>query len=89
MALINQPLTSSVDDISIDENQNAVAVVNSEWRNFFGAVSNICIAVTSSGTTVQRPTKFLFTGRPYFDTTLGIPIWYKTAGWVNSVGGAV
>lgn len=38
------------------------------------------------GTTAQRPT----TNRhQYFDTTLGIPIWWNDTNWVNSVGGIV
>lgn len=81
MAIINQPPTTAV-----DSNGDVVA---SEWRLFFVAVFNVCLAVTSSGTTAQRPTKLLWTGRPYFDTTLGKPIWYKTAGWVDATGAAV
>jgi hypothetical protein len=27
-----------------------------------------------------------FTGQMYFDTTLGIPIWWNGAAWVNSAG---
>lgn len=58
------------------------------WQNFFSGMSNVLNAMTSSGTTAQRPTKGLFTGRMYFDTTLGLPIWYKTAGWVKADGTA-
>ena len=43
-----------------------------------------------SGTTANRPTKNLFPGRPYFDTTLGTPIWFKAGTtWVNASGVAV
>lgn len=43
-----------------------------------------------SGTTANRPTTNLFPGRPYFDETLGIPIWFKTGStWVNASGVAV
>jgi hypothetical protein len=91
MAIINQPPTSAVDDgTAIDANGDpAIASVNSEWRNFFGSVYNVCLASTMSGTTANRPTKLLWTGRNYFDTTLGKPIWYKTAGWVDATGAAV
>jgi len=58
------------------------------WQTFFSSVARILTAMTSSGTTAQRPTVGLFTGRMYFDTTLGLPIWYKTAGWVKADGSA-
>mgnify|MGYP003394103925 CR=1 FL=1 len=42
----------------------------------------------NSGTTAQRPTQNLYVGKTYFDTTLGIPIWYSGAIWVKSDGTA-
>jgi hypothetical protein len=91
MGIINQPPTSAVDDSNaVDANKSPVnSAVNQEWRNFFGSVYNVCLAVTSSSTTANRPTKFLWTGRPHFDTTIGKPIWYKTAGWVDATGAPV
>ena len=86
MALINSPPLSAVDSVNAEGNP---ADVNSEWRAFFSSVYTICFAVQQSGTTANRPTKLLFTGRPYFDTTLAKPIWYKTAGWVDATGAAV
>ena len=59
------------------------------WRNFFNQVYVICNAMTLSGTTAQRPTVMLWKGRMFFDTTLGKPIWYKTAGWVGATGAGV
>lgn len=49
----------------------------------------IVAAVISSGTTANRPTKNLWNGRTYFDTTLGKPIWYYGTGWVDATGAAV
>jgi len=42
------------------------------------------------GTTANRPTSDLWQGRPFFDTTLGQPIWYDLANteWVDATGGA-
>ena len=52
--------------------------------------SSIINAMVMSGTTAQRPTSFLWVGRPYFDTTLaagaGRPIWYNGTIWVLSDG---
>ena len=58
------------------------------WQTFLSSVARILTAQTSSGTTAQRPTVGLFTGRQYFDTTLGLLIFYKTAGWVKADGSA-
>ncbi len=74
MALIGQPGTDPVDRQVNGTNTE----VNQGWRNFFQAVFNILTALTMSGTTADRPTKFLWVGRPYFDTTLGMAIFLKT-----------
>jgi len=60
-----------------------------DWVSWFTTAYNILNATTLSGTTANRPVKFLYTSRTYFDTTLGKPIWYKTAGWVDATGAAV
>lgn len=39
-----------------------------------------------SGGTGARPTYSLQVGQMYFDTDLGIPIWYNGANWVNASG---
>ena len=79
MALISEPPLSPVDQ------SGAVSPV---WRTFFGAVFTILSALTQSGTTANRPTRGLWTGRMYFDTTLGLPIWYEGPGWVKADGTA-
>lgn len=68
----------------------ALSVVQA-WAS---SVTGILNAVVASGTTANRPTKFLWVGRPFMDTTLGIPIWIQsiTAGvatWVDATGAAV
>jgi len=63
--------------------------VTREWSSWFTAVFNVVFAVTQSGTTAQRPTALLWVGRPYFDTTLGKPIWYDangSTGWCLATG---
>lgn len=51
-------------------------------------VSRALTEFASSGTTANRPTASLWTGRVYFDTTLGKPIWYDGAQWVDATGAA-
>lgn len=49
-------------------------------------------SVDNSGATADRPTKNLFVGRPYFDATLGKPIWLKSVRptvWVDATGTSV
>ena len=45
-------------------------------------------AATGVGTTANRPAGPA-TGCGYFDTTLGIPIWYDGANWINASGTTV
>lgn len=78
MALIGSPPNTNVDD-----------TIGQGWAQFFNAVYNILFAITQSGTTANRPLKFLWIGRPYFDRSLGIPIWYSGTVWVNASGGIV
>jgi len=63
--------------------------VSKGWKEFFSAAQQILFAVSQSGTTAQRPTQFLWVGRPYFDTTLGFPVWWTgpaVPDWVDSTG---
>lgn len=45
--------------------------------------------LTASGTTAARPAAPAFVGQPYFDTTLGYPVWWNGATWVNASGAHV
>lgn len=45
--------------------------------------------LTASGTTAARPSAPAFVGQPYFDTTLGIPVWWMGSHWVNASGATV
>jgi len=57
-------------------------------RLYFNQIDNFTqnIAKPTFGTTAHRPTFDLPIGTIYFDTTLGIPIWYNGTHWVNSSG---
>lgn len=75
MALINPPPSGKPEDTSA-------------WRNWFNALFRIGHAVTSSGTTAQRPTKDLYPGRFYYDTDLDMPVWRNAANddWHDATG---
>jgi hypothetical protein len=58
---------------------------------FSGTVVNNAIANSSflnwhNGDTASRPTFALIVGAMYFDTDLGIPIWYNGTAWVDATG---
>ncbi len=40
----------------------------------------------ANGDTASRPTSLATNGTMYFDTTLGIPIWYDGTNWVDATG---
>ena len=80
MSLINQPPNVKVDDAT---------QVNQGWATFFNTVFQLLVALTSSGTTANRPTKMLWVGRTYFDTTLTRPIWYTGTNWIRADGTVV
>jgi hypothetical protein len=60
-------------------------------RLHFNTINNSITAliVPASGTTANRPTERLLVGQQYYDTTLGIPIWYNGTVWKNASGTTV
>jgi hypothetical protein len=65
--------------------------LNTALRLYFNTIDNFSqnITVPSSGTTANRPADVLQVGQFYFDTTLGIPIWYNGTVWKNASGTTV
>lgn len=60
---------------------------------FFNALQAIAFYSSRSGPTGSRPTStsFRWIGMPYFDVTLGLPVFLKTASsnaWVKADGSA-
>lgn len=66
------------------------------YQAFIASIFNWLSPVGQSGPTSQRPTPgvntFMYIGRSYFDTTLGIPIFVRSLNptvWVNGAGSVV
>lgn len=62
------------------------------WFSWFNRLFFLAQALGDSGVTALRPTKSLYVGRNYFDTTLGKPIWIQSLNptvWVDATGAAV
>jgi len=64
---------------------------SNEWIAWFDQVTIAINSIQKSGTTADRPTKNLYIGQRYFDTTLGRPIYLQSyafgvATWAFSNG---
>jgi hypothetical protein len=60
------------------------------WLQWFADLSHLVSVMSGSGPSSQRPAPPPFIGYQYFDTTLGKPIWAKTASqWVDATGAPV
>ena len=59
------------------------------WREWFSLVDITMNSLRQSGTTLQRPTVGIWTGRVYFDTDFGQPIWYDGTLWVDASGSPI
>ena len=62
------------------------------WANWMSQAWAILAAVEQSGVTADRPTTNLWIGRTFFDTTIGLPIWYDgnvVTGWIDAAGNQV
>lgn len=72
-------------------NRNQQDEINRALRLYFNLLDNYLniLATPQSGATADRPTTNLVIGDYYFDTTLGIPIWYDGSGWVDATGSSV
>ena len=60
-------------------------------RLYFSQVDNFTqvAAIPVAGETTSRPTENLNVGQQFFDTTLGLPIWWDGANWIDASGTVV
>jgi len=79
----------------VDYSQLYIDQFSNALRLYFAQVDNFTQAsvIPNSGVTANRPINTgspkLQTGQYYFDITLGIPIWWSGANWVNASGATV
>jgi hypothetical protein len=64
-----------------DQFQNALRLYFNQLDSF-----NLNVTVPNSGTSADRPVGRIDVGQPYFDTTLGIPIFWNGSFWINAIG---
>jgi hypothetical protein len=69
--------------------------LNNALRLYFGQIDNItqALIIPDAGLTTDRPISTTFIklqiGQQYFDTTLGLPIWWNGADWIDASGTVV
>ena len=69
--------------------QDARGQVSSVWAPWFAKAFSILFATVQSGATADRPAEGLWLGRQYFDTTLGLPVWWNGTVWKDAAGNTV
>ena len=65
--------------------------LNNALRLYFNQVDNFSqlILTPASGTSANRPTENLQIGQFYFDTDVGLPIWWNGSDWIDAAGNVV
>lgn len=66
--------------------------ITPRWNSYLSWLEGTVIAARTSGTTAQRPTKNLYIGQFYYDTTLNYPVYVRTISpvvWRNGAGAVV
>jgi hypothetical protein len=64
-----------------DQFQNVLRLYFNQLDSF-----NLNVTIPNSGTSADRPVGKINLGQFYFDTTLGIPIWWNGLDWINAIG---
>jgi len=75
-------LIGGLPETAVDVGQPSLTM-SQNWRPWFVAAQLLLSDMGNSGTTAERPTTKLYVGKPYFDTTLGEPVWYDGSTWVE------
>jgi len=61
-----------------------VVKIKAVWQNWLQLVQIFLASLTNSGPTSARPTKDLWVGQPFFDTTINVPVYWDGSAWVTS-----
>jgi hypothetical protein len=79
-------LIAPVDYTQLYQNQ-----LNNALRLYFNQLDSFTQAITipPSGATADRPIEKLQVGQYYFDTTVGLPIYWDGTNWIDAAGNVV
>ena len=87
-----QTLSDMFDVVQGPQGEIVSMTLKSQWAAFFHSLQQTVFNVSRSGPTASRPTSDLegrFVGMPYFDTSIGKPVFLKIAStdvWVDAAG---
>lgn len=76
----------------VEYSQQYVDQLSNALRLYFGQIDNItqALIIPDAGLTTDRPIDTgpikVQIGQQYFDTTLGLPIWWNGTDWINAAG---
>lgn len=95
--LISMPsAVSQMFDVRYNEDGGVQGMeLKPDWASFFSSLQQIASAVSQNGSTTARPTSTTigrFEGMPFFDRSLGFPVFLKHASssvWVDAQGNVV
>ena len=79
----------------VEYSQQYIDQLSNALRLYFGQIDNVtqALIIPDAGLTTDRPISTTFIklqiGQQYFDTDLGIPIWWNGADWVDASGTVV
>jgi hypothetical protein len=91
MAQIQTPVAPNLPLSPTVYSEQHFDIFNNVLRLYFNQVSSSIreLTVPSAGATTERPINRIQLGQMYFDTTLGIPIWWDGTNWVDATGTTV
>lgn len=64
-------------------------MVNQQWHGWFSEGFISWNRDKGVGLTADRPVDGISAGDYYFDSDLGIPIWYDSTNWIDATGSTV
>ena len=88
-ALALSPITFSQQHFDLYSQQLRVYFNTLDTANGLTIQALNTLATPSAGITAARPSTGLQVGQFYFDTTLGIPIWWNGTDWIDAAGTVV
>ena len=98
MATIAGPkiqVPSALSDPFVRDGAGKILAWRSDWASFFHSAQQTVFLLTRSGPTASRPTSVIdgrWIGMPYYDTTLGLPVFLHSVNpdvWHNGAGAVV
>lgn len=85
-------IPTSLNDMFEFDGQGKIISVKPAWASFWSQEASLILGMTRNGPTASRPTSSMtrYIGMPFFDTTLGFPVYMASVStWVRYDGTVV